>query len=146
MPAVRRKQTQDQRSHGEQQAISLGDGTVTTQVTLAMIQALIPLGLKAVEDALVREVTALAGPRYERTDAHPEVVRLCAQRGSVYLVDQKLAIQVPRVRDRRAQCEVPLATYATLQTLRAGDVGLFRRLLGGISCREYEAAAEAHIC
>lgn len=50
---------------------------------------------------------------------------------------------MPRVRDRRAQCEVPLATYATLQTPRAGDVGLFRRVLGGISCREYEAAAEA---
>jgi len=36
------------------------DGTVTTPVTVAMIQALIPLGLKAVEDALLREVAALA--------------------------------------------------------------------------------------
>lgn len=143
MSTVRRKATQDQRSSSAQQAIPLDDGTVTTPVTLAMIQALIPLGLKAVEEALVQEVTALAGPRYGRTDAHPEVVRWGAQRGSIYLADQKLAIQVPRVRDRRAQCEVPLATYATLQTPRAGDVGLFRRVLGGISCREYEAAAEA---
>jgi transposase-like protein len=143
MSTVRRKATQDQRSSSAQEAIPLDDGTVTTPVTLAMIQALIPLGLKAVEEALVQEVTALAGPRYGRTDAHPEVVRWGAQRGSIYLADQKLAIQVPRVRDRRAQCEVPLATYATLQTPRAGDVGLFRRVLGGISCREYEAAAEA---
>ena len=75
MSTVRRKATQDQRSSSAQQAIPLDDGTVTTPVTLAMIQALIPLGLKAVEDALVREVTALAGPRYGRTDAHPEVVR-----------------------------------------------------------------------
>lgn len=30
-----------------------------------------------------------------------------------------------------------------LQTPRAQDVGLFRRVLGGLSCREYEAAAEA---
>ncbi|MGH7633323.1 MAG: IS256 family transposase [Gemmatimonadaceae bacterium] len=143
MPTVRRKATQDQRSDGAQQAMPLDDGTVTTPVTLAMIQALIPLGLKAVEDALVQEVAALAGPRYGRTDAHPEIVRWGAQRGSIYLADQKLPIQVPRVRDRRAQCEVPLATYATLQTPRAGDVGLFRRVLGGLSCREYEAAAEA---
>ncbi len=28
-----------------------------------------------------------------------------------------------------------------LQTPRARDVGLFRRVLGGLSCREYEAAA-----
>ena len=50
---------------------------------------------------------------------------------------------MPRVRDRAAQCEVPLATYAALQTPRAQDVGLFRKVLGGLSCREYEAAAEA---
>ena len=30
-----------------------------------------------------------------------------------------------------------------MQTPRARDVGLFRRVLGGLSCREYEAAAEA---
>ncbi|OYV66816.1 MAG: hypothetical protein B7Z74_10535, partial [Deltaproteobacteria bacterium 21-66-5] len=34
-------------------------------------------------------------------------------------------------------------TYAALQTPRGQDVGLFRRVLGGLSCREYEAAAEA---
>ncbi|MEO6443948.1 MAG: hypothetical protein ABIZ91_18820, partial [Gemmatimonadaceae bacterium] len=34
-------------------------------------------------------------------------------------------------------------TYATLQTPRARDTGLFRRVLAGLSCREYEAAAEA---
>ncbi len=67
MSTVRRKATQDQRSSSVQQAIPFDDGTVTTPVTLAMIQALIPLGLKAVEEALVREVTALAGPRYGRT-------------------------------------------------------------------------------
>jgi len=50
---------------------------------------------------------------------------------------------VPRVRDLRTQTEVPLATYAQLQTPRAQDMGLFRRLLAGISTREYEAATEA---
>ena len=50
---------------------------------------------------------------------------------------------MPRVRDRAARCEIPLATFAALQTPRAHDVGLFRKVLGGLSCREYEAAAEA---
>lgn len=62
---------------------------------------------------------------------------------SIYLADQKLPITVPRVRDRAQGIAVPLATYAQLQTPRAQDVGLFRRVLGGLSCREYEAAAEA---
>ena len=122
-----------------QLAIPLDDGTAM----LAMIQALIPLGLKAVEQALLQEVTALAGPRYSHADAHPERVRWGAQPGSIFLADQKLPIQVPRVRDRAAGRDMALATYAHFQTPRALDVGLFRRVLGGLSCREYEAAAEA---
>jgi putative transposase len=145
MKNVRQQATKSQRAAGGalQQAIPLDDGTVTTPAGLALIRALIPLGLRAVEDALLAEVAALAGPRYARADAHPEIVRWGAQRGSIYLADQKIPITVPRVRDRGAQCEVSLATYAALQTPRTQDLGLFRKVLGGLSCREYEAAAEA---
>ena len=44
--------------------IPVDDGTAR----LAMIQALIPLGLKAVEAELLAEVDALAGNRYEREE------------------------------------------------------------------------------
>jgi transposase-like protein len=121
----------------------MDDGTITTPGSLAIIHALIPLGLRAVEEALQAEVTALAGPRYAHHDHRPEVVRWGKQSGSIYLADQKLPITVPRVRDRGTQHEVALATYAQFQAPRAHDVGLFRRVLGGLSCREYEAAAEA---
>jgi transposase-like protein len=108
-----------------------------------MIQALIPLGLKAVEEALLADVAELAGRRYQHHDGTPGVVRWGKQAGSIYLADQKLPITVPRVRDQHGGCEVPLSTYQQLQTPRAHDLGLFRRVLGGLSCREYEAAAEA---
>ena len=88
-------------------------------------------------------MTALAGARYRHHDDAPGVVRWGQQAGSVYLADQKLPNTVPRVRDQQAGCEVPLATYATLQTPRARETGLFRRIRGGVSCREDEAAAEA---
>ena len=145
MRSVRPKQTKHQphAAATAQQAIALDDGTLAPPAALAMIRALIPLGLNAVEEALRLEVDTLAGPRYARADAHPAVVRWGAQPGSIFLADQKLPITVPRVRDRAAQCEVPLATYAALQTPRGHDVGLFRNVLGGLSCREYEAAAEA---
>lgn len=71
-----------------------------------MIQALIPLGLRAVEDALLAEVQALADPRYSRNDEQPDVVRWGAQRGSVYLADQKLQISVPRARARASLLSV----------------------------------------
>ena len=146
MPRVRPNTTKHQRRLTRQvmqDALPLDDGTVTTPAALAMIQALIPLGLQAVAEALVAEVTALAGPRYARDDGHPAVVRWGQQPGSIYLADQKLPIAVPRVRDARTRREVPLTTYAALQAPRAHDVGLFRKVLGGLSCREYEAAAEA---
>jgi transposase-like protein len=117
----------------------LDDGTVQ----LALVQALIPLGLKAVEEMLMAEVMALAGERYVREAQGSRVVRWGKQAGSIYLADQKLPVQVPRVRDRIAGRELALETYQQLQTPRSQDVGLYRRVLGGLSCREYEAAAEA---
>ena len=111
--------------------------------TVTLIQALIPLGLLAVGEALEAEVIALAGARYRRTDGRPGVVRWGQQSGSVYLADQKLPIPVPRVRDRVANREIPLATYERLQIPRAADAGLFRKVLVGLSCRQYAACAEA---
>ncbi len=148
MARVRRKPTKNQPSRTTaattaQAAMPLDDGTLTTPVMLAMIQTLIPLGLRAVEDALQAEVIALAGMRYAHGEGQPGVVRWGKQPGSIYLADQKLPITVPRVRDQQAGHELPLATYQMLQTPRARDVGLFRRVLGGLSCREYAAAAEA---
>ena len=122
-----------------QLAAPLDDGTVM----LSMIQALIPLGLRAVEEALQQDVAALAGRRYAHDDGHAGIARWGTQRGSIYLADQKVPITVPRVRDLQAKTELPLATYAQFQTPRAQDVGLFRRVLAGISTREYAAAAEA---
>ncbi len=110
---------------------------------IAMIQTLIPLGLDAVAVELQHEVERLAGPRYAHRDDAPHRVRWGRQRGSIYLADQKLAIQVPRVRNRQAGTEVPLESYQRLQTPRAADEGVLRRVLYGLSCRDYQIAAEA---
>lgn len=134
-----RKENQSVEVVTEQAESPLEEGAVS----VAMIQALIPLGLRAVEDALQQEVTQLAGVRYAHGDGHPDVVRWGQQSGSVFLADQKIPLCVPRVRDRRAKRELPLPTYQQLQTPRAMDYGLFRRVLGGLSCREYHRAAEA---
>ena len=110
---------------------------------IALIQTLIPLGLQAVGDVLEAEVTDLAGKRYSRTGGQPGYGRWGQQQGSVYLLDQKLPITYTRVRDCRRNVEIPLSTYAQLKTPRAADTGLFRKVLHGLSCRRYEACAEA---
>jgi transposase-like protein len=110
---------------------------------VALIQAVIPLGLQAVGDVLKKEVTDLAGDRYSRTGGQAGYVRWCRQRGSVYLLDQKLPVTYTRVRDRLRNVEVPLPTYQALGEPRAADAGLFRKVLHGLSCRRYETCAEA---
>lgn len=103
--------------------------------TVALIQALIPLGLTAVAEALTAEVVALAGERYSRTGGRPGVVRWCQQRGSVYLADQKPPITYRRVRDLPGNREVPLVTYQRLQQPRQADRGVLLKVLRGLSCR-----------
>ena len=103
-----------------------------------LIQALIPMGLDAVKDLLQEEVRSLAGGRYSRERPEPGLVRWGRQQSSVYLADQKLPVMAPRLRDRRAHREVPLASLERLQSPRSMDSGLFKRVLNGLSCRNYE--------
>ncbi|MEK7223750.1 MAG: transposase [Pseudomonadota bacterium] len=124
-------------------AAAAGLPTEEIDSTVALIQALIPLGLQAVGEALDAAVAAVAGTRYCRTGGCPSVVRWGQQPGSVYLADQKLPVPVPRIRDRVANREIPLTTYARLQVPRAADVGLFRKVLVGLTCRQDAACAEA---
>jgi putative transposase len=109
---------------------------------IEMIQLLIPLGLQAVAEELERAVVELAGLRYQRKTSDQPVRRWGAQRGSVYLGDQKLPVEVPRVRNVDTGTEIPLSAYQALQTPRNMDEGLLRRLLKGIATRNYEACAE----
>lgn len=124
-------------------ALATVPGTESIESKVALIQALIPLGLQAVAEALAEEVVALAGTRYSRVGGRAGVVRWGRQAGSVYLADQKHTITYPRVRDLAQHTEVPLTTYQRLQEPRAADAGLFRKVLLGLSCRNYEACAEA---
>jgi transposase-like protein len=110
---------------------------------MALIQALIPVALEKVEEELQADVARLAGERYVREGRLPGHVRWTAQRGSIYLADQKIPIAVPRVRDRLRNQEVPLPTYERLQAPRGLDSGLLQKVLGGLSTREYERCAEA---
>lgn len=109
----------------------------TTDTRAAVIQALIPIVLEYVAERLAADVVAAAGVRYQRGDHAPSCVRWGTQAGSVYLGEQRVPLQVPRVRDRATNSEVPLPTYRALQTPRAADHALMLAILGGLSTREY---------
>jgi len=112
-------------------------GDVDTRVDL--IQALIPIGLKAVNDLLQEEVRRLAGEVYSHGKDNRRWGR---QGGSVYLSDQKVPIQVPRVRNKQQKREIPLETYRKFQTPQAMDEKVFLKLLNGISTHRYRETSE----
>ncbi len=105
-----------------------------------LIRGLIPLGLMHVHELLDDEVVALAGPRHARNDGSV-AMRHGTNPGTVRLAGQRIAVRVPRVRGE--QGEIALRSYQALHG--AGEVNdpLLRRVLYGISCRNYAAAAEA---
>ena len=105
------------------------------------IQVRIPLGLQAFAEGMQAEVAQFAGARYRRTGGQPALVRWGRQRGSIFLADQKVPVTVQRVRDRQRHQEIPLQSYQQLQTPRAADTGLFRKVLAGLRCRDYRASA-----
>lgn len=108
-----------------------------------LIRELIPLGLAEVGRLLDAEVERLAGPRHGRKGGGAEgVYRHGTNPGSVRLGGQRHPLRVPRVRGPNG--EARLEAYDRLHG-SAGEVdeGLFRKVLLGISCRDYEAAAEA---
>lgn len=121
--------------------IETGPEVVINEGRIAMIQALIPLGLKAIEEELQAEVTQLIGGRhYARTGGR--LKRWGENPGSVFLGDQKVKINVPRVRDVRRKQEVPLKSYGALQNPALVDDMALSRVINGISQGKYEKAAE----
>jgi len=111
-------------------------GDVNTRVEL--VQALIPIALKAVGEILQEEVEQLAGGRYERGK---ENRRWGRQGGSVYLADQRMPIKVPRVRSKACNREVILETYRKFQEPQAGNEQMFLKLLNGLSTHRYRESA-----
>jgi putative transposase len=103
-----------------------------------LIQLLIPLGLKAVEEELQTEVEQLVGHGVKR---NPENWRWGRNPGSVYLGDQKVKMEVPRVRNVTARQEVPLESYQAFRKTTVLDDRVLNRLICGISTRQYEQAA-----
>jgi putative transposase len=111
---------------------------VDSRITL--IQELIHLGLLHIAEELKREVSALSGGWHQRKQEE-QARRHGTNPGSVRLSGQRIPIRVPRL--RRDGSEVPLESYTIFHEGGGLDEKLFRQVLYGVSCRNYERAAQA---
>ena len=109
---------------------------------VSVIEAFIPIGLMAVEELLYKEVEELAGKRHKRKEkGNHRGYRWGSNPGSVFLGESKVGIDVPRVRDRDTNEELPLRSYRRLNSKRKVKNGLLAKLLGGLSLRRYSECA-----
>jgi len=107
-------------------------------IKMAVIQELIPLGLGEICRELQKEVVQLAGKGHARGYDN---TRWGRQPGSVYLMDQKFPIIVPRVRNKTAKREVQLQSYQKVQSPFSDDGNTVLKLLHGISTHKYHESS-----
>jgi putative transposase len=96
----------------------------------------VELGLLVASAILEDEVTRLCGRRYERRPDRSHT-RYGRQRGVATLAGQRLPIDRPRVRRADGGGEVALETYARLQSDDAMPRAALRRMVRGVSTRDY---------
>ena len=99
------------------------------------------MGLKVAQLLLEDEVNQDCGWRYERVPERT-VTRYGHQRGVVVIAGQKLPIPRPRMRYTRQSGEADLETYARLQSPDAMPQSVLKRLVRGVSCRDYQGVVD----
>lgn len=99
------------------------------------------MGLKVAQLLLEDEVNRRCGVRYQRMPERT-VTRYGHQRGVAVIAGQKLGISRPRVRYTQRCGEAELETYAHLQSPEAMPQAVLKRMVRGVSCRDYEGVID----
>lgn len=98
------------------------------------------LGRMMAETIMYIEREETSGPDYRPID--PEIQKWASQGGSVYIGDQKIRVEHPRLRG--PQGELLLKSYEKLKEPEGFSGELLEKVLRGISCRKYaETVVEA---
>lgn len=121
--------------------LPLGPEALQAMLTGELHSFAIDLGLLLAGRFLEAEVTRLCGERYQRQPARQHT-RYGHQPGFVTLAGQKATIQRPRVRttDRGGEVELPL--YQAMQSPEAMPEAALKRLVRGVSTRNYEEVVD----
>jgi transposase-like protein len=128
------KATQDHQWWADQVAMVMLGGK------RALDEALLKIGRLTAETIMFIEREEKAGPDYHPTS--PGLHKWASQRGSIYVGDQKIAVDHPRLRNPDG--EVPLRTYEQLKQPGGFSEELLGQVLRGMSARNYgETVTEA---
>ena len=102
----------------------------------------IEIGRRVALGLLEDEVHERCGPRHQWGQAERQATRHGRQAGYVCVGGQKIAIERPRVRSSDGSGEVTLARYAQFQRPEALPQAFLRRMVRGVSTRNYESVID----
>lgn len=101
----------------------------------AFDSVMMDIGRMMAESFMLMDREELSGPDYSPTD--PSLQKWASQGGSVYIGDQKVKVQVPRLRNITAG-EVTLRSYEQMKKPGQFSEELLQKILRGVSERKYE--------
>ena len=139
--ASRKERRKTQTGKGRTVQLMLDPEELVTMMQDSLTSFATEMGLKVATLLLKDEVNQRCGSRYERV-AGRAVTRYGHQRGVAVIAGQKLPIPRPRMRYTRQCGEVDLETYARLQSPDAMPQSVLKRLVRGVSCRDYEGVVD----
>ena len=120
----------------EQVTLRLSRSEINRLVNEELHRSALSIGVMVISELLEHEVKRLCGERRRRNEQR-QAYRYGTQPGYVVLGTQKVRLARPRVRTRDCKREVQLEVYRRLQQTDVIDEAVMRRLVRGVSCRNY---------
>ena len=139
--ASRKERRKRQAGEGRQVQLVLDPEEVVAMMQDSLCDFATEMGLRVARLLLDDEVNQRCGSGYERVPER-RVTRYGRQRGVVVIAGQKLPVQRPRIRYTQRCGEVELENYARLQSPDAMPQSVLKRLVRGVSCRDYEGVVD----
>lgn len=120
--------------------LTLDRSDVLREMQEGLHQVGVRLGVELAALLMNDEVDRLCGTRYEHQPDRG-ASRHGKQRGVITIAGQKMGIERPRV--RTASRELPLKVYGLARREDAMPEAALRRMVRGVSCRDYEGVIES---
>ena len=110
---------------------------------LALLKNQYAISLMLIDEILEDEVRKYSGDRYSREKPHNgRYSRWGSNPGSVWVGDEKVSIDIPRLYDKENKQNKSLENYEKLKEIEPDEERLMKAILYGLSTNDYKAVSE----
>ncbi len=118
----------------------------SNETKLALLKHQFEISMLLINDMLEDEVTQYAGERYSHKKPNKgRYNRWGTNPGSVWIGEEKVSIDVPRIYDNENNCNKSLENYAKLKSIEPDEGRLLKAMLHGLSTNSYKGVVEQFV-